>query len=387
MNLVTKNNVIAGLLFAVVLLPGCASRPGSEVLIPLAEVPASTSKVDLLVATTRERGSKEDPDAFTAERAKQLNFAALTVSVPPAHVKGEIEWPSGGPADPKKHFVTTKRDFLTSNEFRERIRARAKKGGPEANDVLIFVHGYNTLYEEAVYWMAQIVHDSGFQGTAVLFAWPSRGQAPLYLADREASTYSRDYFEEAVLSISKLPEVKEINILAHSMGNWLAVESLRQAKMNGHGDFGGKLGNVILASPDLDVNVFRTQLDVIGQLPRPITVLVSGDDEALALSTWLAGDVDRAGRITAEDARAIEGAKKYNLRVVDLTGVDDGSGNHHSKYSKSAAVVEAIGRGLKNDGTNSQAHVGRVTTMANSGERLHPASVPSFQRHVRNPLT
>lgn len=81
-----------------------------------------------------------------------------------------------------------------------------------------------------------------------------------------------------------MPEVREINILAHSMGNWLVVEALRQAKMNGHGTFNGKLADVMLASPDLDVNVFRTQLDIIGSLTRPMTVLVSGDDKALALS-------------------------------------------------------------------------------------------------------
>jgi esterase/lipase superfamily enzyme len=130
------------------------------------------------------------------------------------------------------------------------------------------------------------------------------------------------------------------------MGSWLAVETLRQAAMKGHVDFNGKLGDVILASPDLDVTVFRTQLDVIGPLPRPMTVLVSGDDKALGLSTWLAGGVDRAGRITAADARVIEGARKYNLRVIDLTAVDDGQGNHHSKYSKSAPVIAAIGMGL-----------------------------------------
>jgi esterase/lipase superfamily enzyme len=140
--------------------------------------------------------------------------------------------------------------------------------------------------------------------------------------------------------------------------------------MNGHGDFNGKLGDVILASPDLDANVFRTQLDVIGKLPRPMTVLVSGDDKALALSTWLAGDVDRAGRITANDARAVAAAEKYNLRVVDLTSVDDGKGNHHSKYSKSAAVIDAIGKGLKNNAANSQAQVGVVTAMTNAGESL-----------------
>ena len=359
------------ILAAVVLLTGgCASRPGSEVLEPIANVPVHTDKVRVLVATTRERGSPEDPNAFTAKRAKDLNFSALTVSIPPKHVTGEIEWPDTTPPDPSRHFITTERDFLDANGFMEQIRARAREGGPEANDVLVFVHGYNTLYEEAVYWLAQIVHDSGFKGTAVLFAWPSMGKVPLYLADREASTYSRDYFEQALLKMSKMPEVKEINILAHSMGNWLAVETLRQAKMKGHGDFNGKLAEVILASPDLDVTVFRTQLDVIGKLPRPITVLVSGDDKALALSTKLAGDVDRAGRVTADDARAIAAAKKYNLQVVDLTGVDDGEGNHHSKYSKSAPVIAAIGTRLKNEGTSAQTQVGVVSAVTDVGKNL-----------------
>ncbi len=172
---------------------GCASRPGSEVLEPIANVPSYTDKVQVLVATTRERGSPEDPNAFTAKRAKDLNFSALTVSIPSQHVTGEIEWPDTTPPDPSRHFITTERQFLDADGFLEQIRARARRGGPEANDVLVFVHGYNTLYEEAVYWLAQIVHDSGFKGTAVLFAWPSMGKVPLYLADREASTYSRDY--------------------------------------------------------------------------------------------------------------------------------------------------------------------------------------------------
>lgn len=98
---------------------------------------------------------------------------------------------------------------------------------------------------------------------------------------------------------------------------------------------------------------------------------MSGDDEALSLSTWLAGDVDRAGRLTAKDARTVASAERYNLQVVDLTGVDDGSGNHHSKYSKSAAVVEAIGLGLKSNGAGgSLLQAGSVTEFANNGNQL-----------------
>jgi esterase/lipase superfamily enzyme len=110
-----------------------------------------------------------------------------------------------------------------------------------------------------------------------------------------------------------------------------------------------------------------------------MTVLVSGDDSALALSTKLAGNVDRAGRVTADDARAIEAAKKYNLQVVDLTAVDDGQGNHHSKYSKSAPVIAAIGTRLKSDGANSQTQVGVVSAVTDVGKSLLkvPAAIVS----------
>lgn len=327
-----------------------------------------TDKVRLLVATTRERGSETDPEAFTAGRAKHLNYAALTVSIPRSHKVGEIEWPNQYPADPAQHFITTQRQAYSHSQYLTEVSAGAQ------GSVLVFVHGYNTLYEEAVYRFAQIVHDSGYQGTAILFAWPSRGSAPLYLADREASTYSRDYLEQALLDLAALPQVREINVLAHSMGNWLTVETLRQASMKGHGSFKGKLGEVVLASPDLDVNVFRTQLEAIGPLPRPMTVLVSGDDNALKLSTMLAGGVERAGILTADDVRTVEGARRFNLRVVDLTNVQGGDGTHHSKFAQSDAVIAALGQGLRHEGQR-KAQSGIVSAVTNVGSSL--LSVPT----------
>lgn len=363
-------SIIAIVLFACVVCAGCSSRPTSEVLQPVAHAPMYTNKVRLLVATTRERGSETDPEAYTAGRAKHLNYAALTVSIPRNHTVGEIEWPNQYPADPAYHFITTDRQVYSHEQYLREVSG----GNGEPGSVLVFVHGYNTLYEEAVYRFAQIVHDSGYQGTAILFAWPSRGSAPLYLADREASTYSRDYLEQALLDLAALPQVREINVLAHSMGNWLTVETLRQAGMKGHASFKGKLGEVVLASPDLDVNVFRTQLEAIGPLPRPMTVLVSGDDKALKLSTMLAGGVERAGMLTANDVRAVEGARQYNLRVVDLTNVEGGDGSHHSKFAQSDAVITALGHGLQHEGQH-KAQSGLVSAVTNVGSSL--LSVPT----------
>jgi esterase/lipase superfamily enzyme len=292
----------------------------------------------------------------------------LTLSVPKSHQAGQIEYPGPGTPDPALQMVTTERASLGKSDFLREIQQRAAAGGPESDQVLVFVHGYNTKYEEAVYRFTQIVHDSGFTGTAILFAWPSRGSTALYLADRDASTYSRDYLETTLRDIAGVKGVREINVLAHSMGNWLTVEVLRQAKLKGRPDFAGKLGDVILASPDIDNDVFRTQLDVIGRLRRPMTVFVSGDDDALKASAALAGGSQRAGQVSSSDLRLSEQAKRYNLRVIDLTNIDAGNAGNHSKFAQ-AAVVRSIGRGLAADG-NAQTQPGVITAVQDVGKSI-----------------
>lgn len=381
--------LVRGLVCAALLLPvlaGCSPRPSADLLVPAAHTPLFTPKARILVATTREHARTGDPDAFTAERSAALNYADLTVSIPTRHRPGEIEWPDQMPPDPARHFITVDRASLDRQQFLSAVRAKARSGGADHDEVLIFVHGYNTLYQEAVYRFAQIVHDTGFKGTAILFAWPSRGSTPLYVADRESSTYSRDYLERLMLDLAALPEVRQINLMAHSLGNWPVVEALRQARMKGHGDFSGKLAEVILASPDLDVGVFRTELDTIGKLPRPMTVLVSRDDNALALARTLAGGIDRVGSVDLTDPRVIAAIKTYNLRVVDLTGVKAHDSTNHIKFAQSSVITEAIGRGLshehKSAGLLSQGGV--IQAVTDVGQSL--VNVPSTILGLPSPL-
>jgi esterase/lipase superfamily enzyme len=42
--------------------------------------------------------------------------------------------------------------------------------------LFVFVHGFNTNFDEGVYRVAQIVHDSEMNAAPVLFNWPSRGR-------------------------------------------------------------------------------------------------------------------------------------------------------------------------------------------------------------------
>jgi esterase/lipase superfamily enzyme len=83
-------------------LVGCASRPGPEVLTPVA-ASSGEKTVQIYVATTREREISSG-NVFTANLANTLNFAKFVVSVPPNHKSGDLEMPTATP-DPRNSFA------------------------------------------------------------------------------------------------------------------------------------------------------------------------------------------------------------------------------------------------------------------------------------------
>src|SRR5262245_49485790 len=169
-------------------LIGCASRPGPEVLVPVAAAPGVKTSA-IYVATTRQRANPSG-NVFTADRANALNYAKFVVAVPPGHRSGNIEWPEGQ-SDARVSFATIDQSVLSAAEFRSALASTKPSRGKKQN-VLIFVHGFNNNFQESLYRLAQIDIDAGFGGTAILFSWPSQGDAGGYGADKEAAAYSRD---------------------------------------------------------------------------------------------------------------------------------------------------------------------------------------------------
>ena len=142
----------------------------------------------------------------------------------------------------------------------------------------------------------RIVHDSQSQVTPVLFTWPSRASVFGYNYDKESTNFSRDSLEQLMKALSNDRYVGEITIMAHSMGTWLAVEALRQMAIR-DGRIAPKIKNVILASPDIDIDVFRKQWIQFGAYRPKFTVFVSTDDKALAVSRIISGNRGRLGAI------------------------------------------------------------------------------------------
>ena len=316
---------------------GCAGRNDS--LIVGASAPG-TSTVDVLVATTRAPVVDPPGVLFGGARGRGLNFADIAVSIPPegVHRPGQIEWPATAPGDPTREFVTLRVDRLDLPEAKATFNAEVTR--TPGHRVLVFVHGYNTRFAEAVYTTAQIAHDLRVQVTPVLFTWPSGGNLTDYVYDRDSAMYSRDAFEAVLAALAANKNVGSITILAHSMGNYLTLETLRQMAIRGHG-LTPKITDVVLASPDVDVDVFRRQIADIdtGRRSTNYTLFVSRDDKALRLSSILARDTTRLGALdpTAEPYRSM--LEKARVNVVDLSGLQTGDWTNHSKFASAEVVA------------------------------------------------
>ena len=325
-------------------LAGCAGDVRG-VLLPVATAAPDASRVTMLVATTR----APDPDdglLFSGERGRP-SFAEITVSVPSETRRkvGEVQWPKALPGNPETDFVTLKVEKLDQKGVIGRFHNAVQK--VPKRRVMVFIHGFNNRFEDAVYRFAQIVHDSGFKGVPVLFTWPSRGQLLAYPYDRESAFYSRDFLELNLRAIARDLGTTRMDILAHSMGTLLTLETIRQASIRGDGTFGGKLRDIILAAPDVDLDVFKTQMR---EIKRPVTVFVSADDRALDFSRRFAGDKTRLGAVSAKDTQIIADLEKLGARIIDLSAESSGDPLNHSKFASSPKVVQLIGQRLKEDG-------------------------------------
>lgn len=319
---------------------GCATRV-QNVLQPLAVAPTDTSRVTMLVATTRK--PSEDPGKlFSGDRGTAISLNSVDVSIPPDRKRkiGEVQWPSRMPPNPQKEFAVTQ---VAKVQSEGQAFAWYRKNRNAKHQVIIFVHGFNNTYADAVFRFAQIVHDSGTDAAPILFTWPSRGRVFDYLYDKESANYSRRALEDLILQAVKSPDVSDVTILAHSMGGWLAAEALRGVAMR-EKSIPAKVKNVVLASPDIDIDVFRRQFTEMGPKRPHFVILTSTRDKALEMSSWLSGGVSRVG---GSDLRPYAPLlDELGVSVIDTSAVATNDPLGHNAFADSPEIVRLLGRRL-----------------------------------------
>ena len=68
------------------------------------------------------------------------------------------------------------------------MRERLNPSSSYKDHALVFVHGFNTSFEHALYRTAQIAYNIKFDGAPFLYSWPSKGalSSQDYSYDRES---------------------------------------------------------------------------------------------------------------------------------------------------------------------------------------------------------
>lgn len=297
-----------------------------EALTPIQEDPV------VLVATTRKpvAGLRQSP-YFTADRGPGLSFAEARLNPPDRSFASALT-----------SVVSSPWSVASVGAGSASGAARAFSQAANGKDVLIYVHGFNETFETAVASAAQLSDAVGWRGRTALFTWPSGGRLIAYQYDRESAMWSRDGFEEALKALASNPSVGRVHIVAHSMGTLLTLETLRQLNSENGEAAMNKIGAVVLASPDIDIDQFEQTVRKLGTAASRITVISATNDRALAVSSRLAGGIARAGSAERERLDAL------GVRVADASNF---GGNlqliRHDLFLSDSEVRQVISRAIE----------------------------------------
>ncbi|WP_027261496.1 alpha/beta hydrolase [Sedimentitalea nanhaiensis] len=364
--MVHKVRVVAVLLLCFGLLS--CTRPPDLVGVDNRDIPVlsveNASRHKIFIATTR-AGTESVGMLYSGARASDLGLSSVVVSIPPNHVSGVIERARRLPPDPMAEFaVIAPALYGSAAAFTDMINTELAQRPPRDREILLFVHGYNNTFSDAVLRIAQFVHDTGFKGVPVLFSWASAGRASHYVYDLNSALTARPRFRQTLRLLAQ-SRARGIDIFAHSMGSMLTVETLIQAEADGGLAQIGRLNHVVLAAPDIDLDLFKVQLSQIGKASGKLYVFVSNDDRILGVSQRISGGVVRVG------AADVEELAELGVTVIDLSEIADSASGSHNKFAASPAVVQLIGANLRLGNRDGQARPPSLTEALNNVPLVH----------------
>jgi esterase/lipase superfamily enzyme len=282
-------------------------------------------------AVTRNDGGSV---SYGCERG-EFALGIAEVSVPDDHRMGKIEkpllWKLQFREDPRKHVVVLGLEPVSPTEFA--ARARRSLARSSRKEVLVFIHGYNVGFADAVSRTAQIAYDLHFEGLPALFSWPSEGSVPKYTIDETNVIWSRPRFAQFLSLVREDLGAETVHLLAHSIGNRLVVETI--ASMTAPPPTrGARIRQVVFAAPDIDASTFADLADDFHNKAERFTLYASSEDKAL-----------KASKIIHKYPRAGESGLGLvvvdSVDTVDATAVDT-SLVGHSYYGDNRSVLSDV---------------------------------------------
>ena len=230
-----------------------------------------------------------------------------------------------------QHLPYRRNENLSAYNFEKLLRDSNR-------DILVFVHGFNNDFEFATRRAAQFAYDTGFEGLAVLFSWPSAGEGPHgYFADAEEQKRACPLFVEFLGLIAKAMSAedphRQIHVVAHSMGAELLFSALTSCAYVPH-SFEGNVSQVLLAAPDIDTSNFRSFSNNFIDNVKNVTIYEAANDWALRAATFARWFRPRLG--LGDEERFIF----PRIDIIDATDVPITGLYRHAYVFQSKYIVE-----------------------------------------------
>lgn len=288
-----------------------------------------------IVEASRAQKRKKDVELNIIATREQGRFA----KTPPTLVLSDLQLKSHQkrPVDP----VQAQAEKKFKDELRRRLALTPRK------EVFIYVHGFANTFEDAVYVSAEMWHFLGREGVPVCYTWPAGiGGVKAYEYTLSSTQFTVYHFKQALRLIASCPEVEKVHIIAHSRGTAVTVDTLRELHLEIRGTADTqktlKLGTVILAAADLDLDVViaRNATERISKAAEHVALYISSTDKALSFSNWLSQGRGRLGNLdinifSPSELEALRSSR--HLQLIDARLHKPGLLGH-SYFHKSPAV-------------------------------------------------
>ncbi len=306
--------------------------------------------VPVYFGTDRARVPNDKRLDYGSDRARKLELGRALITVPKKHQVPQVErpWAITIPyfnvkiyeqaEDPKSHFTLQELKSLSEAELLVLVKQRLAASARFKDHAFVFIHGYNTTFDNALYRTAQVAYDIKFDGAPFLYSWPSGGGIASYTYDGVSAEQAEPFLGEFLKLVTQKTGAKSVSVIAHSMGNRLLLRVLQEIQRTKPD--GVKISQVILAAPDVDRDSFENIASALQGLPSGgITLYASSNDRALEVSRRFHGGVPRAGDVPNGVPLIVPG-----VDTIDATSVSmDSLGLHHSGYAENNALLSDIG--------------------------------------------
>jgi esterase/lipase superfamily enzyme len=261
-----------------------------------------------------------------------LHLGVSEVTIPPNHRPGELERPSLLRLEWKendlKHVSLQRVEVLSVDNFFADLKAKGK------DSALVFIHGFNVKFDDALRRTAQLTSDLDYRGIPVLYSWPSKGKTLSYTRDEANVGWTVPHLEEFLVDLKNRGNLEHIHVVAHSMGNRALLGVVERLGLRGGLDK-PLLSRVVMAAPDVDSLEFQNRFSTLLRRVATATVVYgSRNDRALQLSESIHGH-GRLGLVSDHFG------SQENVDMIDTSPLD-WSMLGHSYYGDSPLVMDDI---------------------------------------------